>query len=264
MPFADRFDKNFIDTVVAILKLMYMWTPENKNQKVTYYAVVIIFSFIIVPVLIILQIIFMVQNMSDVDKLVPTLAQCVLQTLYFYKQCIWYYDMRRVQRCVDILERKSFNFDDYEDDNIDFEAAYYLVRSARNDFFVDDLHTAKLEQFWMKNRSTIIINQTQNKRRNLKPMKQVYKELMKQGNIYCTIFYYGIWIFVFFILLFMCQDCIVQSTKELYIGKVVSNHRMPVNIYLPYHIDNNIIIHAFAAYTVSIAIIILSVQLIGK
>lgn len=268
MSLADRLDKNFVDTVIHILKLFYMWSPENENEQVTFYIVVIIFSFIIVPALIILQIIFMIQNISDIDKLVPTLAQCMLQTIYFYKQCIWYYDMRRVKKCFDILERKSFHFYNYEDDNIDFEAAYYLMGSLRSNFSIDDfksgLHTAKLEQFWMNNQDTVIINHTQHKRRNLKPMKIVYKELMREGNIYCTAFYYGIWIFVFFILFFMCQDGLVQSTRGLYLGKVISNYQLPVNVYLPDHTDDNIIFHAFVAYFVSIAIIILSVQLIGK
>lgn len=265
MIFEDRLNKNFQETVMKMLKYLILWAPDNPRGKIIYILSVAIFVYMIVPAFCTLQVIYVVKERSDIDKVIRTLTICLFQCVALYKITVWYIDRARVKICVDLLNRKSFNFDVYEDINIDLKKVH-LLSFTSNHFHCDnlqpELHFEEMEEFWNKNKILLIKNE-QKMICNSESIIMVHKTLMKQGNIYSTGFVYYIWYMTFVTIFFLFQDSMWKSTWEMYSGKVIDEHRLAVNIYLPLDL-NDTRVYAYGSYVVTTISIILSSQYIGK
>lgn len=262
MAFRDRLNKNFDSTVIKLLKIFLLWVPEDPRGKIIYILLLIIYVYMIFSTTCILQIIYVVKAIPDIDKVIRSLSTCMYQILTFYKITEWYMCKESLQTCVNLLNRKSFNFDDYEDFNIDLKKVHLLNRHFYCDNGQPELHFEKMEEFW-KNNKILIIENNQKKIRNSESITVVHKKLVKEGNIYST----GLVYFICFVcsgtFLFLCLDCIWKSTWEMYSGKFAGEHILPVNVYLPYDL-NDTRVFIYASYIFSGISAILTCQFIGK
>lgn len=242
----DYFNKDFFETTLKYIQFVLIWFPDKETNKLKRMLVIFLFILlfsILVLSFLILEIIHLCLNTSDYNQTIRTLSVVMFHFIYLYKLSAWIMDKNTAILCIELLHRKSFNFENFNDINLNFEMISQITpyfndnRFGSNDLITD---TMNLENFWIQQsyKNTFAENKFEDK-----SIKDVQAELTRETNIHCAILILAIYILAIVAIFFIYLDAIYTSVMGLFFGTVAENLQKPLNLYNPFD-DNDIYIYA--------------------